>query len=60
MRRQREVAQGLEREKFLSGPLGVEVDDDNLLFIVDSERNRIQIYRKMDPYFLGLYDGGRL
>ena len=50
----------MEREKFLSGPLGVEVDDDGLLFIVDSERNRIQIYRKMEPYFLGLYDGGRL
>ena len=60
MRREREVSQGLEREKYLSGPLGVEVDDDNLIFIVDSERNRIQIYRKMDPYFLGLYDGGRL
>ena len=60
MRREREVAQGLEREKFLSGPLGVEVDDDDRLFIVDSERNRIQIYRKMEPYFLGLYDGGRL
>ena len=61
MRLEREVAQGLERERFLSGPLGVEFDDDNLhLFIIDSERNRIQIYRKMDPYFLGRYDGGRL
>jgi glucose/arabinose dehydrogenase len=60
MRREREVAQGLEREKFLSGPLGVEIDDDDRLFILDSERNRIQIYRKMEPYFLGLYDGGRL
>ena len=36
MRREREVAQGLEREKFLSGPLGVEIDDDDRLFILDS------------------------
>ena len=60
MRLQREIAQGLERERFLSGPLGVEIDDNNLLFIIDSDRNRIQIYRKIDPFFLGRYDGGRL
>ena len=60
MRLQREIAQGLERERFLSGPLGVEIDDNNRLFIIDSDRNRIQIYRKIDPFFLGRYDGGRL
>ncbi|HZA21749.1 MAG TPA: 6-bladed beta-propeller [Dehalococcoidia bacterium] len=60
MRRQREVAQGLEREKFFRGPIGVEVDDQGQIFVVDSGRNRIQIYRKIPPYFLGLYDGGRL
>ena len=60
MRLQREIAQGLERERFLSGPLGVEIYDNNLLFIIDSDRNRIQIYRKIDPFFLGRYDGGRL
>jgi len=60
MRRQREVAQGLERERVLSGPIGVEVDDQDRVFIMDSERNRIQIYRKLPPVFLGLYDGGRL
>ncbi len=60
MRLQRELAQGLEREKFLRGPIGVTVDDENRLFIVDSQRNRIQIYRKINPYFVGLYDGGRL
>jgi sugar lactone lactonase YvrE len=60
MRLQREIAQGLERERFLSGPLGVEIDDNGLLFIIDSDRNRIQIYRKIDPFFLGRYDGGRL
>ncbi len=60
MRLEREIAQGLERERFLRGPLGVTVDDDDRVFIVDSQRNRIQIYRKLPPYFLGLYDGGRL
>jgi streptogramin lyase len=60
MKRQREVAQGLERERFFRGPIGVEVDDQDRVFVVDSGRNRIQIYRKMPPVFLGLYDGGRL
>ena len=60
MKLQREIAQGLERERFLRGPIGVEVDDQDRLFIVDSQRNRIQIYRKLPPYFVGLYDGGRL
>ena len=60
MKLEREIAQGLERERFLRGPIGVEVDDQDRLFIVDSQRNRIQIYRKLPPYFVGLYDGGRL
>ena len=60
MKLEREIAQGLERERFLRGPLGVTVDEDDRIFIVDSQRNRIQIYRKLPPYFMGLYDGGRL
>ena len=60
MRFQREIAQGLEREKFLRGPIGVTVVDEDRVFIVDSQRNRIQIYRKLPPYFLGRWDGGRL
>jgi len=60
MRREREVAQGLERERLFKGPIAVEVDDQDRIFVVDSERNRIQIYRKLPPFFLGLYDGGRL
>ena len=60
MRLQREIAQGLEREKRFWGPIGVEVDDQGRIFVVDSQRNRIQIYRKISPYFVGLYDGGRL
>ena len=60
MKLQRDIAQGLEREKFLRGPMGVVVDDQDQVFIVDSQRNRIQIYRKIPPFFVGLYDGGRL
>ena len=60
MRLQREIAQGLERERLFRGPIGIEVDDENRLFVVDSQRNRVQIYRKIDPTFVGLYDGGRL
>ena len=58
--KQREVAQGLEREKPFWGPVAVEVDDQDRIFVADSSRARIQIYRKQTPYFLGLYDGGRL
>jgi hypothetical protein len=60
MRLQREIAQGLEREKFLRGPIGVTVDEQDRIFIVDSQRNRIQVYRKIPPYFVGKWDGGRL
>ena len=60
MKLQREIAQGLERERFLRGPIGVEVDDQDRIFIVDSQRNRVQIYRKISPFFVGMYDGARL
>lgn len=60
MRLQREIAQGLEREKFFRGPIGVTVDDQDRIFVVDSQRNRIQVYRKIPPYFVGRWDGGRL
>jgi DNA-binding beta-propeller fold protein YncE len=60
MRLEREISQGLERERFLRGPIGVTVDDQDRIFIVDSQRNRIQVYRKIPPYFVGMYDGGRL
>ena len=60
MWQEREVAHGLEREKPFWGPIAVEVDDEGRIFVADSCRDRIQIYRKQVPYFLGLYDGGRL
>ena len=60
MWKQREVAQGLGRLKLFWGPTAVEVDDQGRVFVVDSVRDRIQVYRKIAPFFLGLYDEGRL
>jgi hypothetical protein len=31
----------------------VAVDDDNRIFVVESARNRIQVYRKLSPTFVG-------
>ena len=60
MWKERAVAQGLDREKPFWGPIAVEVDDEGQIFVADSSRNRVQVYRKHDPFFLGKYDGGRL
>ena len=60
MWKEREVAQGLERERLFWGPIAVEVDDQGQIFVVESPRNRVQVYRKLAPTFLGLYDGARL
>jgi len=57
---EREVAQGLDRERLFWGPIAVEVDDQGRIFVVESARNRVQVYRKQAPMFLGLYDGARL
>ena len=56
----RDVAQGLDREKQFWGPMAVEVDDQGRIFVAETARNRIQVYAKQDPFFLGKYDGGRL
>ena len=60
MWRAREVAHFLEREKLFQGPIAVEVDDQDRIFVVDCARSRIQVYQKISPYFLGEYDNGRL
>ena len=60
MWKEREVAQGMDREKLFWGPIAVEVDKSGSIFVVESARNRIQVYQKQDPFFLGQYDGGRL
>ena len=53
----REIAQGLERERDFWGPVAVTVDDENRVFVVESCRNRIQVFRRQEPMFRG---GGRL
>ena len=53
MWREREIAQGIEREKQFWGAVGVEVDDEGRIFVVESCRNRIQVYRKQQPMFFG-------
>jgi len=57
MWKEREIAQGIEREKDFWGPVAVTVDDQDRVFVVESCRNRIQVYRRQDPMFKG---GGRL
>jgi DNA-binding beta-propeller fold protein YncE len=53
----REIAQGLERERDFWGPVAVTVDEENRVFVVESCRNRIQVFRRQEPMFRG---GGRL
>ena len=57
MWKEREIAQGIEREKEFWGPVAVAVDDEDRVFVVESCRNRIQVYRRQEPMFKG---GGRL
>jgi NHL repeat len=53
MWQQRQRAQGLEREKQFWGPVAVEVDDENRVFVAESVRSRIQVYRKQIPWSIG-------
>jgi DNA-binding beta-propeller fold protein YncE len=50
---ERQRAYGIEREKHFWGPTGVTVDDENRVFVCESARNRIQVYRKQSPTFVG-------
>jgi DNA-binding beta-propeller fold protein YncE len=50
---ERERAFGLEREKLFWGPTGVTVDDEDRVFVCESARNRIQVYRRQSPTFVG-------
>lgn len=47
MLRQRDNVANLDREKRLRHPTSVRVNNEGLVFIVDSGRNRIQVYRKL-------------
>jgi DNA-binding beta-propeller fold protein YncE len=62
---ERKIAQGLDREKLFWGPVAVEVDDEGRIFVVESARSRIQVFRKQYPVFFGPGErisggGGRL
>ena len=50
---ERARAQGLEREKLFYAPISVDVDDEGRIFVLDSGRTRIQVYRKQPPWFFG-------
>ena len=52
MWKEREIAPDLESEKLFWRPVAVEVDDEGRIFVVDSPRHRIQVYRKQVPIFL--------
>jgi DNA-binding beta-propeller fold protein YncE len=53
MWQQRSRAQGLEREKRFWGPIAVAVDAENRIFVAETARSRIQVYRKQVPIFIG-------
>ncbi|MDH3603042.1 MAG: 6-bladed beta-propeller [Candidatus Tectomicrobia bacterium] len=53
MWQQRARAQGLEREKQFWGPIAVAVDAENRIFVAETARSRIQVYRKQVPIFIG-------
>ena len=48
---ERKRAPGLERERDFWAPVGVTVDDDNNVFVVDNPRSRIQVYQKQPVTF---------
>ena len=50
---ERDRAQGLEREKDFLGPTGVTVDDEGNIFVPESARNRIQVFKSQSPTFAG-------
>jgi sugar lactone lactonase YvrE len=54
MMRGRARAQGLEeREKPFQGPIAVDVDDENRVFVVECARHRLQVFRKQSAIFYG-------
>ena len=54
MMRGRDRAQGLqEREELFNGPIAVEVDEEGRIFVVETARQRLQVYRKQVASFHG-------
>jgi DNA-binding beta-propeller fold protein YncE len=50
---QRQGAQGLALEKKFWGPMAVEVDAENRVFVAETVRSRVQVFRKQVPFFVG-------
>jgi DNA-binding beta-propeller fold protein YncE len=50
---ERAIAQDLEREKLFWAPVDVKVDDQGRIFVLESPRSRIQVFRKVAPVFAG-------
>jgi hypothetical protein len=50
---QRQKAQGLALEKRFWAPTAVEVDAEERIFVAETVRSRVQVYRKQIPYFIG-------
>ena len=50
---ERDRAQGMDREKDFWAPSSVTVDDDNVIYVCEGPRNRIQVYQKQSPSFAG-------
>jgi len=50
---ERQRSYGMEREKDFWGPTGVAVDDEDRIFVCESARNRLQVYQKLSPTFVG-------
>ena len=48
MYHEREISYRLDREKLFWAPMAVDVDKENRIFVADTCRNRIQIYKKGD------------
>ena len=54
MMRRREMAIGLdEREKLFQGPIAVEVDNEGRIFVVETSRQRVQVFRKQSAMYVG-------
>jgi DNA-binding beta-propeller fold protein YncE len=50
---ERKEAPQLERERDFWAPVGITVDEDLNVFVVESPRYRIQVYQKQSPTFAG-------
>ena len=50
---ERAIAQGQDQDKLFWDPVAVDVDDDGRVFVLETCRHRMQVYREVSPYFIG-------